>query len=367
MDALAFNKSQNINPDDLVAIQRTVGAFPDGIWGPRTVARITAWQTSIGRTADGRVDAATLKEFRARWAHDDDPSGDEGLDDLPDDDDPSPSASMLTVAPVEGPTLDDLVKSVPAALAAMQNDLFAFGFEPGLPDGQPGAKTRAALLAFQSAAKQSGRVVKDARTNVEPSFKGTPTGSWDQPTLDELRLWKGSGFRFVAAGAEYVERRVRVANYARLPRSSVNLVDITSVQDVPRRLHTLAAAALERMIAAAKKDKLDLRVQSGWRAHRWQSRQQYEEVLRARFGSVARGQRFLAFDSPHETGLAVDFGTEGLEPRSSTIPKQLKSPGFAWLKENAWQFGWHPYKNEPWHWEFPLSRRAWTTGDSDWI
>lgn len=162
----------------------------------------------------------------------------------------------------------------------------------------------------------------------------------------------------------YEEQRVRVKNYGRLPRSSKLLVDVPGTQGKPRKLHKLAAAALAKMVAAAKAEAgLDLLVQSGWRPHRWASREQYEERLIAKYGSVKRGRIYLAFDSPHETGLAVDFGSEGLFPASSTIEKQRATKAHAWLAANAWRFGWHPYKAEPWHWEFPISKDAWTTGE----
>ena len=121
------------------------------------------------------------------------------------------------------------------------------------------------------------------------------------------------------------------------------------------------------LIAACKADiGVELAVQSGWRRHRWQSRKQYEETMIKKYGSVKEGAKWMAYSSPHETGLAVDFGTGGLEARSATAAKQKQTPAFKWLTENAYRFGFTPYKREPWHWEHPLSARAWTTGLSDW-
>ena len=66
--------------------------------------------------------------------------------------------------------------------------------------------------------------------------------------------------------------------------------------------------------------------------------------------------------SPHETGLAVDFGVGGLWPSRSTAEAQRRQPQHRGLIEHAWEFGWHPYKTEPWHREYPLSVDAFKSG-----
>lgn len=167
----------------------------------------------------------------------------------------------------------------------------------------------------------------------------------------------------------YEEKRVRVAAYGTLAKGSPLLVKVPGVGGKPRLLHTLAAKAHAALSAAAAKEVAGLagglRLASGWRPHRWTSREQYEKVLVQRFGSVAEGRKWLGFDSPHETGLAIDIGVGGLTPSRSTRDQQRKTPLHAWLVRRASDFGWHPYKMEPWHWEFPLSRRAWESGQPD--
>lgn len=344
MDAIVYNREQNIDPDEIVRIQRTVGATPDGIWGPKTIAKIVAWQREQKLDDDGRVGPKTLARFRDLWESDDDdtPSDGDDADELGDKDD------------------GDL------SVAEMQNLLFTFGFEPGAPDGQLGMRTRFAVTAFQLAALRPMRLIFDQRRDVTVTYRGSTSGALDAATIQEIELWRERGYSWLPVGDEYTERRVRVANYGRIARSSRLLVDVPGTNGKPRKLHRLAALALGRLLAEAKEAGLDLLVQSGWRRHKWSSRAEYEAVLRAKYGSVERGNDFLAYDSPHETGLAVDFGTEGLFPKSGTIPAQRKTAAFAWLVENAWRFGWRPYKAEPWHWECPLSLRAWTTGESDY-
>jgi hypothetical protein len=160
----------------------------------------------------------------------------------------------------------------------------------------------------------------------------------------------------------YNEQRISVRIYGKLSGDSELLVPVPATGG-PKRLHKVAAAALLRMAEAVRRDlAIELKLASAWRAHRWQSREQYEAVLVAKFGSVAEGRRWLAFDSPHETGLAIDIGVGGLKPSRASVTFQRKQPLHQWMVAHAWEYGFHPYKVEPWHWEFPISREAYASG-----
>lgn len=162
----------------------------------------------------------------------------------------------------------------------------------------------------------------------------------------------------------YEERRVRVKNYGVLPRNSPLLAEIPSTRRKPLKLHKLAAAAFHKMAEEVMEELgIELKAASAWRRHRWQSWEHFEETMIKKYGSVRAGRKWVAYDSPHETGLAVDFGVGGLEPSRRTATKQRETPLHKWLVENASRFGFHPYKCEPWHWEFSISRKAWETGD----
>jgi len=165
------------------------------------------------------------------------------------------------------------------------------------------------------------------------------------------------------SAAGYVERRVRVGTYGTAAASSHLLVPVPAASPGPKRLHVVAAQFLAAMSAAVKQDLgIELKIASAWRAHRWTSRAQYEAVLVQRFGSIAEGKRWLGYDSPHETGLAIDIGVGGLWPSRSTADAQRRQPLHLWLVEHAAQFGWYPYKVEPWHWECPISLAAYRSG-----
>lgn len=151
----------------------------------------------------------------------------------------------------------------------------------------------------------------------------------------------------------YTERRVAVADYASLKSDDPRLEPVPG--QAGKKLHWRAVdgfIALEKAAGAAGFTKL--RIASAWRKPAYPTYEAYEKAMIAKYGSVAEGRKWKAFASPHETGLGLDFGSQGLEPKRATIATQLKSPFFAWLRANAYKYGWAPYKKEPWHWEFPI-------------
>lgn len=129
-----------------------------------------------------------------------------------------------------------------------------------------------------------------------------------------------------------------------------------------KKLHVLVAARYHAMKAAAKKDGFNLRLASAWRRHKWKSWEHYEKKMIAGWGSVRAGRRIIAYNSPHETGMALDLGCHGIKPTSKTIPYQKTTKLYKWMKNNAHKFGFSPYKVEPWHWECRLPYQAFITG-----
>jgi hypothetical protein len=47
-------------PSNIREVQTTIGAAPDGIWGPESTAKLKIWQASHGLPQTGRLDEATL-------------------------------------------------------------------------------------------------------------------------------------------------------------------------------------------------------------------------------------------------------------------------------------------------------------------
>ncbi len=119
-------------------------------------------------------------------------------------------------------------------------------------------------------------------------------------------------------------------------------------------LHRLAAAALEALITAARADGIReplLRPTSGFRDPARQA-QLWQQALQ-RYGSPQAARRWVAppGGSAHQTGRAIDFYLGG--QNSSDRVAQLRTlPAYQWLVRNAARFGFYPYANEPWHWEY---------------
>lgn len=89
-------------------------------------------------------------------------------------------------------------------------------------------------------------------------------------------------------------------------------------------------------------------------AHRSSERQQklFERAVKEH-GSEAEARKWVAQTSEHSTGRAIDFDL-GL-PLSSNLAKSgafEKVPAYQWLRGAAPQFGFTPYRREPWHWSY---------------
>ena len=190
------------------------------------------------------------------------------------------------------------------------------------------------------------------------------------------------------------------------------LVEVPSSAARTQRLHRLAAKRLAAMNEKWVRDnpgKEPLKVASGWRKQAFSNMGQYHSWCRTgeAVGNAAKravGQYWLspkkfpagvatltagypasaeyrptkaepangscasakAYNSPHETGLAIDFGNNGLKPKMATNKTQKETPAFAWLVNNAHSFGITPYIREAWHWEVQMPVEAWITGE-DWV
>lgn len=106
--------------------------------------------------------------------------------------------------------------------------------------------------------------------------------------------------------------------------------DLAGLQPAVRR-------AVDRAVAAAAADGVELRVTSGWRSAEHQRR--LHEAAVVKYGSRERARRWVLppEESQHVRGGAVDFGPEA---------------GAAWLDEHGVRFGLcRRYDNEPWHFE----------------
>lgn len=171
------------------------------------------------------------------------------------------------------------------------------------------------------------------------------------------------------------------------------LVPVPTVEGKPQQLlHRLAAtrlAALNEKWLREHPDKEELKLCSGWRKNafigrggepdkmkfheycagkgRWLNTGQYglgpaspENLPGGKEGRKSCS-RFRAFISPHETGLAMDFGNNGLTANSD-LSGQKDTVLYKWLTANAHLFGITPLLHEAWHWEVNVPLEAWING-----
>ena len=129
-----------------------------------------------------------------------------------------------------------------------------------------------------------------------------------------------------------------------------------------RRMKAEAAAALEEMFAACKKETGATLISiSGYRS--WSKQNNiYRRKLRSVKGDVDKANEYVALPgaSEHHLGLAMDIAQKGKEHLSFGFGE---TTGGVWAKENCWRFGfilryqeaWEGitgYKYEPWHFRY---------------
>jgi len=151
---------------------------------------------------------------------------------------------------------------------------------------------------------------------------------------------------FNALAAVVPERRV----------TGLRFHDVDSVvQAVPGqtgfRLHPEAKDAFVRMRDAAKADGVDLRIGSAWR-----SLAQQKAIAAKNPNPNAVAQKVSA----HSYGLAVDLlaSVPGLKVGEistrpfTNIVALYRTPMYKWMALHAREYGFFPYRREPWHWEY---------------
>ncbi len=112
------------------------------------------------------------------------------------------------------------------------------------------------------------------------------------------------------------------------------------------------------MMVAAKKNKVELTFESGFRSYEAQQKA-YESIVNGFSQSVADNESARPGYSEHQTGLAMDFGNDDCKVHDCfTSTKEGK-----WLAENSYKYGFilrYPadkqtvtgYKEETWHYRY---------------
>jgi D-alanyl-D-alanine carboxypeptidase len=119
--------------------------------------------------------------------------------------------------------------------------------------------------------------------------------------------------------------------------------------------HTDALPFLDDLLAAAKRDDIELTVVSAYRSFETQA-----DLKGAYLQSYGSGANTFSADqgySEHQLGTTLDFSTPDL---GGSLGGFGDTKAYAWLKENAHKYGFtlsYPegnayYVYEPWHWRF---------------
>lgn len=123
-----------------------------------------------------------------------------------------------------------------------------------------------------------------------------------------------------------------------------------------QQLTPAAAARWQQMVELAGDDGVRLLIVSGFRSFEYQA-----QLIRKKLVAGLAIEEILQVNaapgfSQHHTGVAVDIATPGSRPLTEEF---ADSNAFAWLSDNALQFGFsmtYPPDNqygfiyEPWHW-----------------
>ncbi len=147
-----------------------------------------------------------------------------------------------------------------------------------------------------------------------------------------------------------------------------DLVEVPSRLVIPRRTAKLrreAARNLRKLMRAARRQRLKLRVRSAYRSYKAQCAI-YAKNVRRRGRAYTRRVSALPGRSQHQLGTSVDFTTRALDWKLSQRFADTREG--KWLAKNAWRYGFviaYPegakditgYIFEPWHYRY-VGRRA---------
>ena len=129
---------------------------------------------------------------------------------------------------------------------------------------------------------------------------------------------------------------------------------VANLKDVPgqagHKLFSEATDAFESMAKIAAYDNITLTILSSWR----------DPAVAAANAAASGNAMAVAAFSSHSLGLAIDIAMSGggqhfqettTRPMSN-VAGMRSSEAHKWMVLRAEKFGWYPYGNEPWHWEY---------------
>ncbi|MFZ2620472.1 MAG: M15 family metallopeptidase, partial [Alphaproteobacteria bacterium] len=133
------------------------------------------------------------------------------------------------------------------------------------------------------------------------------------------------------------------------------------------RMHKSVVTPLKNMLAAAKKDKINITILSAFRSVNYQKNLFYG-IAKKRNQTLEQRAKVSAppGHSEHHTGYVFDFG-DATQPVTDLETTFADTPTGVWLKKNAHMYGFEmsfPKDNlqgvsfEPWHWRYVGNNKA---------
>jgi D-alanyl-D-alanine carboxypeptidase len=209
-----------------------------------------------------------------------------------------------------------------------------------------------AFLALPAKKPQSRSVNNSASSSPSPAGSSTPVNASTSYNKNQYPQDQASSPWVVVN-----KGRVLPSNYVPGNLITPNVRLRLSSSSPEMHLRSDAAAAMEKMFAAAKNDQVNLMLESGYRSYNAQVGVYGGYVASS---GVAKADTFSARPghSEHQTGLAAD-----IEPLSRTCEVEQcfeNTPEGQWLAANAYKFGFviryqkntqnlTGYEYEPWH------------------
>lgn len=248
----------------------------------------------------------------------------------------------------------------------------------------------AALLAEKNMSQEEKEKIlkpdplpKNDEATLQPASPNKGVSPSYIPKQSKTRKSPPRGARIVDA-KPFIQTRVRLEEYGNIEQIQVKLVEVPAPDPIflkskndwkkftPQKLHPLAAKRFFAMNEAWMKENPGMppmTISSGYRKPRFASMEEYKEFARREgYSSVAEAREYVAFESPHSTGLAFDLYTwpkmkPGLYADRRFIELQKTDKMYKWMKANAYRFGISPYVKETWHWEVKIPKESWITGE----
>jgi hypothetical protein len=124
---------------------------------------------------------------------------------------------------------------------------------------------------------------------------------------------------------------------------------LSQLSSIPggKKLNKYAANSFNQMQAAALSDGVELNIASAWRPLSSTRGGECTNPAAKACGSTAL--------SSHNMGLAGDFRLPGYGIKTRPFQDVIdmrQTPEHKWLMVNGPDYGWYPYNNEPWHFEY---------------